>query len=142
VPEIVKVALILVSEVTVTLPTLTPPPFTVTVVPVCVKPDPVNVTGTGAPPRAAEIGLICVKVGAGGLTTVNGSVPLDPTPTCLVPGAVNTVIVNVAVNWVPAGFTCTLLTVIPEPKKPPPVTFTEPPLRPVPTKVTVKLSPR
>jgi hypothetical protein len=113
-PEIVNVAVTVVSFTTVTPLTVTPFPDTFTPV-APVKSVPVSVTVNPAPPRACEAGLIDVKVGD---TTVKVTALLVP------PGVVTVTflsfrlalpeIVNVAVTVV-SFTTVTPLTVMPFP---------------------------
>jgi hypothetical protein len=74
---IVRFTVIVVEETTVTVPTVTPPPFISTLVPFVVKLEPMIVTGTVVP-RTPELGVIDDTVGDGGLFTVNVKALVSP----------------------------------------------------------------
>jgi hypothetical protein len=145
-PSTATLLLVIVALICVELTTVTPltdTPFaganTFTVVPVIVKLLPVRVTAVDVP-RNSELGVIELRIGVPGFTTVKVMGLLVP------PGVVR--VTFLAVRAAPAATaneavtevsltTVTALTVIP-----PPLTFTAVvPVRPVPVKVTVSLVP-
>ena len=137
--EMLRVACTDVGEITVRLVTGISAPIPVTAN-VPVRLVPVNVTVT-AVPRAPEVGVIDVNVGAGGAVTVKVTGLLTPpgveTVTFLAVVAAVTAIVNVAVTEVALTGT-RLLTVIPAPD-----TLTaKAPVRFVPVRVTGTTVPR
>ena len=141
VAEIVNVVVAVVAFVTVTVPTVTPPPEMATVVPAAVKFVPVSVTGT-AVPRTPVLGTIDASVGTAGLTIVNGTVLLAP------PGVVVT-LTFLAVRPAPAAIAKFALTVVslttarPLTVTPPPDTvIAVVPARPLPVRVSGMVVPR
>ena len=134
-PPITKVAVICVELTTVIPVTVIPvPEVKLTLVPLVVKLVPVRVTATFVP-RAPVFGETEVRVGAGGLLTVNVTLLEVPfgvvTLTFFAPVVAVGEIAKVAVTDVSLT-TTTLLTVIPDPRL-----MTVVPVSPVPVNVTL-----